>query len=95
MKTYQGVRALVDIKADIESREGWNLDTTKHDCGADWVTIYGEWAGYWAEVIFCPFNGRFIMRDPHDNLISESDDHLDELDWYTAVLDFLYIPAAD
>ena len=58
---------------------------------ADWVFFEFCSGGHSFEVIFSPWDGRFITKRP-DGVICSSSDNLDHIPWYSELLDFVYIP---
>lgn len=92
MKTFARHRTLDEITALCEER-GFPIDTHAYENHAsDWVRLHFAHDGQGWEILYCPFNGRFLGRHgPANAIFTESSAKLDSEPWYQALLDFLYI----
>ena len=88
MKTYSRFKTVEEIKAQCEAK-GWRIDTTKYDRGDDFVTFDFSHGTDFAEVIFNGLNGRFLGKTD-SGLKFSSDDNKDGVEWFDALLDFVY-----
>lgn len=89
---YSGKRKLADIKKAC-LRKGWLWDQSKYDnTGSDYVTFGFQFRRLKLIVLYNTVNGRFIV-DFKNRMITEESVDLDTVDWYKALLDFIYIPA--
>ena len=69
------------------AKHNWPLDTSKYDAGSDWVTFQWQHAAGDVRVVYCPFNGRFIVHS--GQYYSErSEDGCTP--WFDALIDVLY-----
>jgi len=92
-KTFSGNRPLKEIKKAVLAK-GWYWNQEKHDGGSDYVTFGFTHGKKTVEVVYNTFNGRFIVDAGKGKLVTESDSHMDSTLWYSALLDFIYLPAA-
>lgn len=88
MKQFKGNKPLAVIKRDVEAN-GWPWDQSKYDQGGDWVTFGFMFDKKPYDVLYNTFNGKFMVRIGED-IITESDDHLDGTGWYDFLLSFIY-----
>jgi hypothetical protein len=92
-KTYGGTKPFKEIKAAVK-KNGWPWNQKKYDAGSDWVTFgFVGPDSRRREVVFCSFNGRFIVKGDGDiGLVTEESTEMDGTPWYDALLDFIYTP---
>jgi len=89
-RKFERAKTIEEIKALCEEKDFF-IDTGKYDAGGDWVTIVFEHDGMAYQFIYSGFNGRFIGKYGNE-MFSESSTEFEDLDWYNAILDFLYVP---
>lgn len=73
---------------------GLEVDTTKHDRDfSDYVTVTGILAGMPFGLLYSTFNGRFFgyAKNSHRIQFDQSSDHLDDVPWYAAILELLFV----
>lgn len=89
---YSGTRPLKEILKACK-KNFWPTNTVAHDKqGSDWVLIGFIHQSRRFEVSLCAFNGKFIVKDGSKYVTEESTEY-DDVEWYRALLDFLYFPA--
>lgn len=88
-KKYKGTKSLEVIQAQCVA-QGLVLNRQRYDEGDDFVTVHSPQAPG-AVVFFNTFNGRFFGTT-HTGLEFRSDQELDELPWFSALLDFFMEP---
>lgn len=91
MKRYKGHKPLDEIKAAVEKNK-WFWDQEKFDDGSDYVTFGFNHGKKKLTVVYNTFNGTFIIKDGK-SYITERDTKFDNVRWYVALLDFIYVPA--
>lgn len=97
MKKFSRHKTLDEITGACRAA-GFEVDTEQYDHGSDHVTIDGIFAGRRMAIIYNTFNGRFLAPDDDGHLLTERSANLDGIDWYDAILEFLYVadePAAE
>lgn len=86
---YAGNRELFLIKRRVAKLGGW-WNSEKYDKeGSDWQTFQFIHADKTIDVLL-GLNGRFIIRDG-DKMVTEESVEYDDVPWYLALLDLLYI----
>lgn len=91
---YSGNKKLKDILAACK-KKGWPVNTEKYDNhGSDWVLIGFVHDGQRFEVSLSSFNGCFIVKDG-EKYVTESSTEYDDVPWYRALLDFLYVRSSE
>lgn len=93
MKKFYGTKRLEDIEAAVKAN-GWIWMDDEFNRGSDYVTFQFMYGDFNEAVIFNTFNGTFIVRIADDVLVTEKNAELDDVDWYAALLDFIYITDA-
>jgi len=93
---YSGTKPLADIVFRCQ-RKNWKVDMTKYNAGSDWLTFEFLGGGQYLNVIFSPWNGKFIVADPaipkgkKEKLVTEESTDYDNVQWYRELLDFIYV----
>lgn len=87
---YAGTKPLKKILAAC-TKNGWPYNTEQYNKGSDWVLIGFVYDSQRFEVSLSSFNGNFIVKDGNEYVTERSTDY-DNVDWYRALLDFLYEP---
>lgn len=87
MKKYTRSLTLSELRLKC-AESGFVLDTTRHDQGSDYVTIYFKHSGKKLNVVFNTFNGTFIVKRNGEMVTGSS--ALDGTPWFDAILDFIY-----
>lgn len=93
MKKFSGNRSRAAVRAAVLAK-GWRWDDERYEAGSDWTTFGFEHDGRTFDVVWCSFNGRFIVDDG-GKCVSESSTNMDGVPWYDALLDFIYLPAKE
>lgn len=97
MKMYKGNKPLEDIQKQVEAN-GWPWNQEKYDQGGDWITFGFVHNDERFEIVLNSFNGKFMVQiddgvgKEHGRIVTESDDDMDGVPWYDALLDFIYLP---
>lgn len=90
MKKFAGNRPLSSIKRRVK-KNGWYWNDDEFRSGGDWVSFQFVSHGHDVQVLYNGFNGRFLIRFG-GSLLSETSTEMDGVDWYDALLDFIYVP---
>lgn len=86
---FTGKRTLATIKRACK-KHGFAWDESKYKSGSDWVTFAFEEGN---EVIYNSCNGKFIVQTKN-GIVTEESVEMEKTRWYSALLNFLYIPDA-
>src|SRR5690606_17050497 len=93
MKTFKSNRPLKIIRRAAR-KNGWPWDQSGYDRGEDWIWFGFQHEGTRVNVLYNAFNGRFLVRAPGGEILTDGSCHMDGTAWYAALCDFLYEPAA-
>lgn len=100
MKMFDGNRPLDEIRKAVEEN-GWPWNQDKYDQGGDWITFGFVHGDERFEVLLNSFNGKFLVKiddglgKDHGRIVTERDDDMDDVPWYAALMDFIYIPSGE
>lgn len=90
IKKFGGNKSTDEIIKAVKAN-GWNIATAKYGAGGDWITFEFHFNDEIYTVVYNAFNGRFMVKID-DDIITESRSEFDDVPWYSALLDFIYLP---
>lgn len=93
MKQFKGNRPLDDINAKMEEL-GMIVDKSDFNKGGDWVTYKGDFYNIPATITFNVATGWFTVVNGFTGelLATHTSTGLDNREWYSKLLDILYLP---
>ena len=88
MKTFSGNRPIDEAICRM-AKLGFKADHSRLVAGSDYIDFYG-FAG---SVAYNTFNGKFTVFDYNgEKVADECSSDLDDVPWYSAILEALYFP---
>lgn len=91
IRKFRGDKPLSIIKRQVDEKN-WRWDQTDYDKGGDWVTFEFIHDNVPRAITYNTFNGQFLTQEADNTLINERSKEMDDVLWYSALLDFLYVP---
>lgn len=93
MKKFGGNKPTDDIIKAVKAND-WNIATAEYRAGGDWITFEFHFDNEVYTVVYNVFNGGFLVKID-SNIITENNSDYDDVPWYSALLDFIYLPAKE
>lgn len=89
-KKFKGFKSSAVIKQQCEEY-GWFYSQENYDAGSDYITFEFHSGKQKFMILYSTVNGRFMIQDAKKKkIITEESAELDNVKWYSELLDFIY-----